>query len=270
MATKIRDDYKPLYLRSKDERKFLEGPRSRSFEFFFVIRVVIEFIKGFRALHFVGPCITVFGSARFKEDHEYYKKAYDIGKELAKSGVTVLTGGGPGIMEAANRGAFENGGISVGCNIQLPFEQNANPYMHRWVTIKYFFVRKVLLAKYSFAFIVMPGGLGTMDEFFEILTLIQTGIIRDFPVVVIGKKYFEPLVSMLQKMLDAGTISEKDLQLLLVTDDIDEASNYIQKYVTENFDVSRANPSYLLRERILRRKGNVVTAFLAGLFELFS
>lgn len=267
--TKIRDDYKPLLLRSKDERKFLEGPRSRSFEFFFVIRVIFEFIKGFRALHFVGPCITVFGSARFKEDHEYYKKAYEIGKELAKSGVTVLTGGGPGIMEAANRGAFENGGISVGCNIQLPFEQHANPYMHRWVTIKYFFVRKVLLAKYSFAFIVMPGGLGTMDEFFEILTLIQTGIIRDFPVVVIGKKYFQPLQNMLNRMVEEKTISEKDLQLLLFTDDIEEASNYIQKYVTENFHVSRVNPSGLLREKILRRKKSVL-AMLAGFLKIFS
>lgn len=253
MAT-FRKNYKPLHLRPKDERKFLEGPRSRSFEFFFLIKVIIEFIKGFRALHFVGPCITVFGSARFKEDHEYYKKAYEIGKELAQAGVTVLTGGGPGIMEAANRGAFENGGISVGCNIQLPFEQDANPYMHKWVTIKYFFVRKVLLAKYSFAFIVMPGGLGTMDEFFEILTLIQTGIIRDFPVVVIGKKYFEPLQEMLHKMVEAGTISEKDLELLLFTDDINEASSYIQNYVTENFIVSRAKPSRLLIEKILQNK----------------
>jgi uncharacterized protein (TIGR00730 family) len=251
---KIRDDYKPLRLVSKDEKKFLEGPRSRSFEFFFLLRVVAEFIRGFRALHFVGPCITVFGSARFKEDHEYYKKAYEVGRELAKSGVTVLTGGGPGIMEAANRGAFENGGVSVGCNIQLPFEQSANPYMHKWVNIKYFFVRKVLLAKYSFAFVVMPGGLGTMDEFFEILTLIQTGIIRDFPVVVIGKKYFAPLQEMLNQMVAAGTISEKDLRLLLITDDIQETSAYIERYVIDNFHVTRAEPSMLLKQRILKRK----------------
>src|SRR5690606_160114 len=121
-----------LALLPKHEEKYLEGPRSRAFEFFFLLRVIKEFIKGFRALHFVGPCITVFGSARFKEDHEYYQKAYDVGKKLAEAGVTVMTGGGPGIMEAANRGAFENGGISVGCNIELPFEQSANPYMHRW------------------------------------------------------------------------------------------------------------------------------------------
>jgi uncharacterized protein (TIGR00730 family) len=126
--------------------------------------------------------------------------------------------------------------------------------MHKWVTIKYFFVRKVLLAKYSFAFVVMPGGLGTMDEFFEILTLIQTGIIRNFPVVIIGKKYFEPMLEMLNKMVHAGTISEKDLHLLLITDDIEETSNYIQKYVIENFHVTRANPSPLFRQKILGRK----------------
>lgn len=250
----IRKDYKPLRLKpKKDEEIFLEGPRSRAFEFFFVIRVLWEFIKGFRSLHFVGPCITVFGSARFKENHEYYKMAYEVGKKLAEAGVTVMTGGGPGIMEAANRGAFENGGISVGCNIELPFEQEANPYMHRWVTIKYFFVRKVLLVKYSFAFVVMPGGMGTMDEFFETLTLIQTGIIKDFPVVLIGKKYFEPLNVMLAKMLESGTISEKDLKLVLVTDDIDEANRYIQEYVIRNFHVSRRRPSRLLREKILKR-----------------
>lgn len=248
----IRKDYRPLSLQHKDEEKFLSGPRSRAFEFFFVIRVLWEFVKGFRALHFVGPCITVFGSARFKEDHVYYKKAYEVGKKLAESGVTVLTGGGPGIMEAANRGAFENGGISVGCNIELPFEQNANPYMHRWVTIKYFFVRKVLLVKYSFAFVVMPGGMGTMDEFFETLTLIQTGIIKDFPVVLMGKDYFQPLLDMLNRMLSEGTISEQDLQLLLVTDDIEEANRYIQDYVVKNFIVSRSKPSRWLRERILR------------------
>lgn len=252
---KIRKDYKPLLLipKTKDEEKFFEGPHSRFYEFFFLIRVVIEFIKGFRALHFVGPCITVFGSARFKEDHEYYKKAYDVGKELAIAGVTVLTGGGPGVMEAANRGAYENGGVSVGCNIRLPFEQEANPYMHRWVTIKYFFVRKVLLAKYSFAFVVLPGGMGTMDEFFEILTLIQTGIIRNFPVVLIGKSYFEPMVTMLESMSKAGTISPEDLKLVLITDDIPEATRYVQDYVNQHFLVKRVNPSRLLMERILRR-----------------
>ena len=249
----IRPDYKPLSLQHKDEEKFLEGPRGRVVEFFFVLRIIREFIKGFRALHFVGPCITVFGSARFKEDHEYYKKAYEVGKKLAEAGVTVMTGGGPGIMEAANRGAFENGGISVGCNIELPFEQSANPYMHHWVAIKYFFVRKVLLIKYSFAFVVMPGGLGTMDEFFETLTLIQTGIIKNFPVVVIGVEYFQPLNEMLQKMVKAGTISEHDLDLVMVTDDIEVANQHVQDYVIKNYRASRAKPSRLLREKILKR-----------------
>lgn len=250
----IRDDYKPLSLTPKNEERFLEGPRGRWFEFFFVVRVLFEFVKGFRALHFVGPCITVFGSARFKEDHIYYKQAYEIGKRLAEGGVTVLTGGGPGIMEAANRGAYENGGISVGCNIELPFEQSANPYMHRWVTIKYFFVRKVLLVKYSFAFVVMPGGLGTMDEFFETLTLIQTGIIKNFPVILYGKEYYQPLNHMLDQMVHRGTISANDLKLVLISDDIEEINAYIIKYVNENFDVKRVKPSRLLREKILGKK----------------
>lgn len=250
---KIPIDYKTLELKPKPESKFLEGPRSRTYEFFFLFRVIGEFIKGYRALHFIGPCISVFGSARFKEDNPHYQQAYEVGKRLAQSGVTVMTGGGPGIMEAANRGAFENGGISVGCNIELPFEQHPNPYMHRWVNIRYFFVRKVLLVKYSFAFVVLPGGLGTMDEFFETLTLIQTGIVRDFPVVVIGKEYFQPIQDMLQKMVSAGTISPGDTNLVLFTDDLDEGVKYIEKYVQENFAIKRVKPSWLFRERILKR-----------------
>jgi uncharacterized protein (TIGR00730 family) len=240
----------PIALKPKDESKFLEGPRSRSYEFFFSIRVWLEFIKGFRAMHFLGPCITVFGSARFKEDHPYYLQAYEIGKRIAKSGVTVMTGGGPGIMEAANRGAFENGGVSVGCAIELPFEEAANPYMHKWVKFRYFFVRKVLLVKYSFAFVVMPGGFGTMDEFWETLTLIQTNIIRDFPVVVVGKDYFAPLQDMLNKMVQEKTISPKDLELVLITDDVDEVEAYIQKFVQENYEVKRVLPTPWLFEKL--------------------
>ena len=141
---------------------YLEGPKSRSYELIFAWRVFTEFIKGFRTLHFAGPCITVFGSARFKEDHPYYAKAREFGKQIAQMGFTTMTGGGPGIMEAANRGAFENGGSSVGCNIQLPFEQHPNPYVHRSITFEHFFVRKTLLIKYSYAFIIMPGGFGTI------------------------------------------------------------------------------------------------------------
>ena len=150
---------------------YLDGPKSRGFELSFAFRVFWQFIRGFRKLHFIGPCITVFGSARFKEDHIYYKAAVEFGKRIADMGFTTLTGGGPGVMEAANRGAFENGGQSIGCNIQLPFEQKPNPYVHKSVTFEHFFVRKVLLTKYSYAFIILPGGFGTMDELFEILTL---------------------------------------------------------------------------------------------------
>ena len=171
---------------SKSEIIFLAGPRSRWTEFKFTIKTVLELLKGFRALHFVGPCITVFGSARFSQDHKYYKMTRMAAAELAKLGFTILTGGGPGLMEAANRGAKDVGGKSVGCNIQLPKEQMPNQYLDKWVNIKLFFVRKILLVKYSYAFVVMPGGFGTMDEFFEALTLIQTRKIKDFPVFVMG------------------------------------------------------------------------------------
>src|SRR5487761_2162353 len=156
------------------ESVYLDGPKSRSYELKFAIKVFLQFIRGFRALHFVGPCITVFGSARFREDDAYYVAARDFGKRIAALGFTTLTGGGPGIMEAANRGAFESGGRSVGCNIVLPHEQKINPYVSKSVTFEHFFTRKVVMVKYSYAFIIMPGGFGTMDEFFETLTLIQT------------------------------------------------------------------------------------------------
>src|SRR3989337_376827 len=168
---------------------FLDGPKSRSYELGFAFKVFKQFIRGFRMLHFVGPCITVFGSARFKEDHPYYQQAVEFGKRIAQMGFTTMTGGGPGIMEAANKGAFESGGQSVGCNIQLPFEQQANSYLHKSVTFEHFFVRKVLLIKYSYAFIIMPGGFGTMDEFFETLTLVQTKTLIQFPIVLFGKEY---------------------------------------------------------------------------------
>ena len=245
---------RPIQLKPKAESRFLEGPRSRTYDFFFSFRVLLELIKGFRALHFIGPCITVFGSARFKEGDPYYQHAYEIGKRIGQSGITVMTGGGPGIMEAANRGAYENGGISVGCNIELPFEQEANPYMHKWVTIKYFFVRKVLLVKYSIAFIVLPGGFGTMDEFWETLTLIQTKIIHDFPVVLFGKAYFEPLQQMLNKMVEEKTISPEDLRLVLITDSVEEVEEHIQKFVLQHYHVQRAKPSPLLLETFKRKK----------------
>jgi uncharacterized protein (TIGR00730 family) len=224
----------------KEERYFLEGPQTRQSELRYTLNILWEFIKGFRALHFVGPCVTVFGSARFKEDHPYYEQARAVGQALTGLGFTVMTGGGPGIMEAANRGAKEADGISVGCNIQLPFEQAPNPYLDRWVTIRYFFVRKVILLKYSYAFVVMPGGIGTMDELFEALTLIQTKMVKDFPVVLMGKDYWLPLMEFLKKMVTEKTISPTDLDLLLLTDSVDEAMAHIQKYAVEKFGLRRS------------------------------
>src|SRR5262245_21448532 len=163
---------------SPEVRRFLQGPQARRSELFRAIRIFIEFIRGFRALHFVGPCVTVFGSARFKEDHPYYALGREVGRALARAGFTVMTGGGPGIMEAANRGAKDVGGRSVGCNIELPEEQRPNPYLDRWITFRHFFVRKVMLVKYSYAFVALPGGFGTLDEIFETATLVQTGKIK--------------------------------------------------------------------------------------------
>ena len=231
------------------ESVYLDGPRPRINEFLFAWSVFRQFIKGFRTLHFLGPCITVFGSARFTEGHVYYEAAREFGKRIADLGFTTMTGGGPGIMEAANRGAFENGGTSVGCNIKLPFEQNPNPYMNRWLTFDYFFIRKVLLVKYSYAFIIMPGGFGTMDEFFETLTLAQTKVIYDFPIVLFGKEYFQPLITAIDNFAEKGTIGEADKKLLLVTDDMDEAMQYIQAYIAKNFTVKPRKRLWWLFEK---------------------
>lgn len=234
------------------KKDYLEGPRSRTSELMFAFDVFREFIKGFRALHFIGPCITIFGSARFGEKHPYYLQAYELSKKLSALGFTIMTGGGPGIMEAANRGAFENVGSSVGCNIILPVEQAPNPYMHKWVTMKYFFVRKTLLIKYSYSFIAMPGGVGTMDELFETLTLIQTKTIHDFPVVLIGKEYYKDIDELLRKMVEAKTISPEDLKLVLITDDIDEAVSHIRYYVDTNYTFNTITPKRWLFEGIFR------------------
>src|SRR3954465_2375701 len=214
------------------EQVFLEGPKSRRYELGFAWRVFKQFIKGFRTLHFVGPCITVFGSARFKEDHTYYDASREFGKRIAEIGFTTMTGGGPGVMEAANRGAFENGGPPVGCKIQLPFEQQANKYVNKSITFEHFFVRKVLMVKYSYAFIIMPGGFGTMDEFFETLTLVQTKTISQFPIVLFGKDYHKPLLENLEWMAEQGTIAKEDMNLVLFTDDVDEAMDHIRSYIS--------------------------------------
>jgi uncharacterized protein (TIGR00730 family) len=219
------------------EHVYLEGPKSRTYELGFAFRVFNEFLRGFRTLHFVGPCITVFGSARFKETDFFYQKAREFGKKISEIGFTVLTGGGPGIMEAANRGAFENNGRSVGCNIRLPFEQKINPYVQKSITFEHFFVRKVMLVKYSYAFIIMPGGFGTMDEFFETLTLVQTKTITQFPIVLFGKEYYKELMEAIETMAQRGTISKEDMKLVLITDDINDAMNHIQTYISTNYKV---------------------------------
>ena len=224
----------------RQERIFLDGPQARKWELWTVMRILREFIRGFRVLHFVGPCVTVFGSARFKEDHSYYAMAREVGARLTDIGFTVMTGGGPGIMEAANRGAREAGGRSIGCNIILPQEQQANPYLDQVLTFRYFFIRKVMLVKYSYAFIVMPGGVGTMDELFEALTLIQTKKILSFPVVLMGEEYWQPLVDLLKRMVEAGTISASDLDLVMVTDSVDEAMAHVQKHAIEKFGLRKA------------------------------
>jgi uncharacterized protein (TIGR00730 family) len=224
---------------ARSEAIFLEGPHSRWKEFTFAWKVFKEFILGFRKLHFIGPSVTVFGSARFPESHPYYQLAQRMGSEIAHLGFTVVTGGGPGIMEAANRGAKDAGGRSVGCNIVLPKEQKPNKYLDKWVNIDYFFVRKVLLTKYSYAFVVMPGGFGTMDEFFEAITLIQTGKSPRFPIILMGTGYHEQLYNYIQTMIANKTIGPADADLLLFTDSVEDAVNHINKYAIEGFGLRK-------------------------------
>jgi len=212
---------------SKSEIVFLDGPHSRLKELKFTFQTMVELVKGFRALHFIGPCITIFGSARFTEDHPYYELTRQAAAVFASLGFTIMTGGGPGLMEAANRGARDVGGRSVGCNIELPVEQKPNQYLDKWIYVKHFFLRKILLVKYSFAFVVMPGGFGTLDEYFEALTLIQTHKIQNFPIIIFGKEYHRELMSHIENMKRAATIGAIDAGLYLVTDSIEEARELI-------------------------------------------
>jgi uncharacterized protein (TIGR00730 family) len=234
-------------------RRFLQGPQPRGKELFRALRIMVEFVRGFRALHFVGPCVTVFGSARFKEDHRYYGLAREVGRELARAGFTVMTGGGPGIMEAANRGAKEVGGRSVGCNIELPAEQRPNQYLDRWVTFRHFFVRKVMLVKYSYAFIALPGGFGTLDEIFETVTLVQTGKIKEFPIVLVVRDFWQPLVDFLKtRPLAEGTIGPGDLERLTLTDSPAEAARTVTDIAQRRFGLTygpRIRPRWYLGER---------------------
>jgi uncharacterized protein (TIGR00730 family) len=230
------------------EIDFLDGPRSRWKDLKFVIKVAWEFVKGFRALHFSGPCVAVFGSARYKEDHEYYQLTRKLSGEIAKLGYTIMTGGGPGLMEAANRGAKDVKGKSVGCNIILPHEQEPNPYLDKWVDMNYFFVRKTLLIKYSYVFVIMPGGFGTMDELFEAMTLIQTKKIQDFPVIIFCKDYHKDMLEHIEQMRLRKTISEEDLSLFLVTDSIEEAVHHIEKSI-QKFGLTPIKPKKWLFEK---------------------
>jgi hypothetical protein len=230
------------------DRVMLQGPHSRLRELLLLARAGADFLRGFRTLHFVGPCITVFGYARFGADHPYYALGRLVGHRLADIGFTVMTGGGPGLMEAANRGAREAGGRSVGCNISLAAEQQPNVYLDRCVTCRHFFVRKVLLFKYSYGFIALPGGIGTIDELFEAFTLVQTRKIRQFPMILIGTAYWRPLSDLLQRMAVDGAISPEDLNLLLVTDDIEEAIAHLERNAIDRFALRAPRPSRWLGE----------------------
>jgi hypothetical protein len=218
--------------KTQSEAQFLAGRHGYLREFSRLIKIGLEFFRGFWCLHGIGPAITVFGSARFKEGHADYERARKIGELLAREGYTVITGGGPGLMEAANRGAKEVGGHSVGCNIVLPHEQAPNPYLDRVVTFYYFFVRKVMLVKYSYAFVIMPGGLGTLDEMTEAITLIQTGKLYDFPVILIGRDYWKGFYDWVENTLVAkGAVSPEDLGFIHITDDPNEMLTIIRDVV---------------------------------------
>jgi uncharacterized protein (TIGR00730 family) len=220
--------------RNGEERSFLAGPTWRLTELRRIFRIFLEFLRGFRSLHFVGPCVTIFGSARFPDGHRYYEMAREVGRLAAEAGFTTMTGGGPGVMEGANRGAHEAGGRSVGCNIALPHEQKPNPYVDYFLEFRYFFVRKVMLVKYSYGFIVLPGGFGTLDEIFETATLIQTGKIPGFPLVLMGRDYWKDLFELLRDgMVKEGTIDAADVDRLQLTDSPEEALAIVEKHARE-------------------------------------
>ncbi len=226
--------------RATEDEKLLgghAGPRPAFLETdtWRALRILSEFVEGFESLARVGPAVAVFGSARCAEDDPTYVQARRIGGAIARAGFAVITGGGPGVMEAANRGAQEAGGLSIGCNVELPHEQHINPYVDLSVEFHYFFARKTMFVKYSDAFVILPGGFGTLDELFESLTLIQTGKIRHFPVVLIGHAYWDRLVAWMRDVqLPAGAINQADLDLLRITDDPDEAIAIITAYTEAN------------------------------------
>ena len=224
MAT-IKKDLSLLETATDVEKRFLAGPRDRAKDLESAIRYFLEFLRGFETLNAIDrPCVTVFGSARLGEGTRYYEMARTLGRRLAEEGLAVMTGGGPGIMEAANRGAREGGGLSIGCNIQLPFEQQPNPYLDIFIEFDHFFIRKVMLVKYSSAFVVLPGGYGTLDEAFETVTLMQTDKIEDFPLISMGTEFWQPMADFMRDTLvTRGTIGKRDVHLWSPTDSVDVA-----------------------------------------------
>lgn len=238
-----------------EETSWLAGPRSRFHDLISLFRVGLDFIRAYRILHFVGPCVTIFGSARTRPGTRYYELAREMGEACSELGFTVLTGGGPGIMQAANQGAFEAGGRSIGVNIELPFEQHVNPYVHRSVNMRYFFTRKTMLVKYSYAFVVMPGGAGTLDEMFETMTLIQTGKLKNFPIILMGRDFWQPLMDFVYRMAEEGTISPEDPDLIFFTDSVEEAKAHLQRSAVRQFGLRRKKmpkPMPVLGERAVR------------------
>lgn len=216
-----------------------------------VFRIMGEFVDGFDTLADLGPAVSIFGSARTPRDHPYYQAAVDTGRLLAESGFAVITGGGPGTMEAANKGALEAGGQSVGCNIELPYEQGTNAYVETSINFRYFFVRKTMFVKYAEAFIIFPGGFGTMDELFEALTLIQTGKVRDFPVILYGKSYWKGLLDwMEERMQGEGKVAEHDLELLVLTESPEEAV----RVIVDCYEAQCAEAAALSQGAVERRR----------------
>jgi hypothetical protein len=222
-----------------DQIRFLRGPQPRGFELGKAWELFCELVRGLRAFHFLAPCVTVLGSARLDESSPQYALAREVGQRLARSGFTVMTGGGPGMMEAANRGAKDVGGASVGCNIRLAREQNPNPYVDRWITFNSFAVRKLMLVKYSYAFIAMPGGYGTLDEIFEVATLIETHKIKNFPFVLLGREYWGPLVGFLHdRLLEGKMIDREDFERFFITDSPEEAVDAVSRIAMSQFGLT--------------------------------
>jgi uncharacterized protein (TIGR00730 family) len=212
------------------EKLFLAGRRNREADLESAVRFFLEILRGFESFDFDQPCVTVFGSGRFPEGHRYYALAREIGRELATAGYAVMTGGGEGIMEAANRGAQEAGGLSMGCNIRLPREQKRNRYLDKFIELEHFFARKIMLVKYSSAFIIMPGGLGTLDEAFEIATLIQTEKLERFPLIAVGGEFWDRFFDFARgAMLAEGTITPEELRYIRQAETASEAVRLIEK-----------------------------------------